>query len=223
MESTTTPWDLYREIHKAIRHALFGVTTLAGATDAARDDGGVRRLLDEWQSVAFVLRGHHAHEDRFCDPLVRRHAPALRDELEAAHREADAAMDVLEFQADRLRAAASAQALRAFHLDLADFTASYLRHLRFEEDRVMPALNAAMSDAELAEVTAAIRGSVAPADMCVFIRYMAPAMNFSERLDMLGGMRAGAPPEIFEAFRASAQRCLAPDDYRAVALAGGFA
>jgi hypothetical protein len=38
---------------------------------------------------------------------------------------------------------------------------------------------------------------------------------------MLGGMRAGAPPEIFEMFRAAAEDCLDPADYRAVA--GGFA
>ena len=112
--------------------------------------------------------------------------------------------------------------LRDFYLALAAFTAEYLEHLAFEEQQVMPALNAAMSDDELAEVTGVIRGSVPPDDMCVFIRYMAPAMNHSERVDMLGGMHAGAPPEIFELFRAAAEGCLAPEDYRAVADAAGF-
>jgi hypothetical protein len=44
----------------------------------------------------------------------------------------------------------------------------------------------------------------------------------AERVDMLGGMHAGAPPEIFEMFRAAAQACLPADDYHAVALAAGF-
>jgi hypothetical protein len=48
-------------------------------------------------------------------------------------------------------------------------------------------------------------------------------MNFGERLDMLGGMHAGAPPEIFEMFQAAAQDCLTPSDYNAIAVAGGFA
>ena len=87
----------------------------------------------------------------------------------------------------------------------------------------MPALNRAMGDDELEALTHRIRGSVAPPDMCVFIRYMAPAMNFDERLDMLGGMYRFAPSEIFEMFRAAAHDALAPADYRAVAEAAGFA
>jgi hypothetical protein len=218
-------WDVYREIHKAMRYALFGVTTLAGSTDAA-DAAALQRLGAEWDSVVFVLGGHHVHEDRYCDPLIQRHAPSLRDELETAHRASDAAIARLQDTARQLQIApdTTRQALlRQFHLDLADFTADYISHLRFEEDRVMPALNAALNDAELAEVTRLIRTSVPPAEMCIFIRYMVPAMNFAERLDMLGGMHEGAPPEIFELFRAAAQACLPEDDYRAVAVAARFA
>ncbi|MGE3328601.1 MAG: hemerythrin domain-containing protein [Acidimicrobiia bacterium] len=223
----SAPWDVYREIHKAMRFALSGVTTMAGATDAGNDDQ-LQRLLGEWSDVSFVLAGHHGHEDEFCDPLVERHTPGLRAELEAAHRWSEDAIEQLHTLAASLRTSATGtparwELLRQFHLDLADFAAEYISHLRFEEDKVMPALNAAMTNDELAEVTMSIRMSVPPPDMCIFIRYMAPAMNFSERLDMLGGMHAGAPPEIFELFRAAAQDCLPPDDYEAIAVAGGFA
>lgn len=222
---TSAAWDVYREIHKAMRFALFGATTRAGHTDAA-DEAGIDALLAEWADVRMVLLGHHSHEDDFCDHLIQQHAPALRDQLEAAHREADAGVAALDAQAAELASGTVDERwskLRSFHLDLADFTAMYLGHLRFEEDVVMPALNAALSDEELARVTDQIRGSVPPPEMCVFIRYMVPAMNFSERLDMLGGMYAGAPPEIFEMFRAAAESCLSADDYRAVAEAAGFA
>ena len=40
---------------------------------------------------------------------------------------------------------------------------------------------------------------------------------------MLGGMYAGAPPEIFELFRAAAGGCLDVDDFRALATEAGFA
>ncbi len=59
--------------------------------------------------------------------------------------------------------------------------------------------------------------------MCVFIRYMVPAMNPAERLDMLGGMHAGAPPEIFEMFRAAAEAASRPTSTGPSATAGpGF-
>ncbi len=222
---TLPPWDLYREIHKAMRHALFGVTSLAGQTDAA-DAHAVRGLREEWQRVAFVLAGHHEHEDRFCDPLIVRHAPWLREEIEAAHARCDAVIAHLHRSAERLALAADDEAgaqLRSFYLDLADFTADYLRHLRDEEDRVMPALNAALCNDELCAVTAAIRGSVAPDEMCTYIRYMLPSMNFAERLEMLSGMHAGAPPHVFEMFRKAAQATLSAQQYEAVAAAAGFA
>lgn len=225
MNTPTTGWDLYREIHKAMRFAVAGMTTQAGRADAG-DEHTVRTLLDEWDDVAFVLHGHHAHEDEFCDPLIRRHADDVRDELERAHHEADRQLASLQAAADGIRIATPAergQLLLGFHLALADFEASYLPHLRFEECTVMPMLNAAMSDAELEAVTHRLRGSVPPADMCIYLRYMVPAMNFTERLDLLGGMYAGAPPEVFDLFRDAAESALTPPEFEAIALAVGFA
>lgn len=220
------PWDVYREIHKAMRFALFGVTTMAGSTEAL-DDMAIAALVNEWADVRMVLDGHHHHEDAFCDHLVQQHAPVLREQLEAAHDVADEHITAISELVARLAMTSGElerwTLLRQLHLDLSDFTALYLGHLRFEEDEVMPALNAAMTDDELAEVTNLIRGSVPPPEMCVFIRYMAPSMNFSERLDMLGGMYQFAPAEIFEMFRDAAQRCLTPEQYSAVATAAGFA
>jgi hypothetical protein len=91
----STPWDVYREIHKAMRFALFGVTTLAGATDAT-DDAAVGALVEEWGRVRLVLDGHHHHEDTFWDSLVQAHAAGLRDELEAGHRVSDQGLASIE-------------------------------------------------------------------------------------------------------------------------------
>ena len=65
-----TPWDVYREIHKAMRFALASVTTMAGATEAAHPDE-VERLVAEWRDVKLVLLGHHGHQDDFCDVHVQ--------------------------------------------------------------------------------------------------------------------------------------------------------
>ena len=155
------PWDLYREIHKALRFALFGVTVMAGAANPT-DQASVDQLAQEWLRVATVLNGHHAHEDRFCDPLIRRHAPDLRDELENAHRVSrDTIAGLTKLFSDLPQLSTSANAsLARIYRGLSDFTATYQGHLRFEEEQVMPALNAALSNDELAEVTMTIRMSV---------------------------------------------------------------
>ena len=225
MTAATAPWDLYREIHKAMRFALAGVTTRAGSADAG-DEQSVRALLEEWRDVAFVVHGHQAHEDEFCDPLIRRHAPHLRDELEHDHHDADGQLASLQTAATAIRLTSPSERNRlllAFHLSLADFEASYLPHLRFEERTVMPALRAAMTDADLETVSHEIRDSVSPAAMCTFIRYLVPAINFAERLDLLDGMYADASPDVFELFRDAARSALSPADFEAVALAVGFA
>jgi hypothetical protein len=86
----------------------------------------------------------------------------------------------------------------------------------------MTALRDAMSIGELFEVDMALRSEVAPPTMCAFISVMVPAMNLDERTNMLGGMQAGAPAEIFELFRSSAEAALFPSDYEAVAARLGL-
>ena len=92
-----TPWDVYREIHKAMRFALASVTTMAVATEAAHADE-VERLVAEWRDVKLVLLGHHGHEDDFCDVHVRAYASPLREQLEGAHGEAEAAIELRDAQ-----------------------------------------------------------------------------------------------------------------------------
>jgi Hemerythrin HHE cation binding domain len=215
-------WDLYREIHKALRFALFGVTVMAGATDPT-DRAALVRLAEEWTTVNTVLTGHHSHEDRYCDPLIQVHAAELRDELESAHQASNVAMATLTSSVNELSSEGGASAASLAHLyrELSEFVGTYMLHLQFEEEQVMPALSAALSDDELADVTMAIRMSVPPPEMCVFIRYMAPSMNLHERAEMLTGMRA-APEEVFELFRSATEECLAPSDYAALAQSLGL-
>ena len=85
---TATTWGVHRETHKAVRHALFGVTTQAGATDPDEDDA-VKALVAEWVDVRVVLLGHHAREREVYDPFIRRHAAHVRQELDEDHQLAD--------------------------------------------------------------------------------------------------------------------------------------
>jgi hypothetical protein len=215
-------WDLYREIHKALRFALFGVTVMAGAADPT-DQSSLDRLTKEWAAVRMVLEGHHSHEDKFCDPLIQVHAADLREELEFAHQASNVAIAALSEAVNGLSVdgVTSEISLARLYRELSDFTAIYMGHLRFEEERVMPALNAALSDDELAGVTTAIRMSVPPPEMCVFIRYMAPSMNPEERVEMLTGMRA-APEDVFELFRSATEDCLTPSEYASLAHSLGL-
>lgn len=62
-----------------------------------------------------------------------------------------------------------------------------------------------------------ILGAIPPDEMARSIALMLPAMNVEDRTEMLGGMRAEAPPEVFEGVWSLAGSVLAPADRNALA------
>jgi hypothetical protein len=52
---------------------------------------------------------------------------------------------------------------------------------------------------------------------------MLPSMNIEDRVGVLGGMQAGAPPEVFAGMMALAQSVISPADYAALAARLGVA
>lgn len=217
-------WYLYREIHKGLRYALFGVTALAGCTDG-RNDAAVEAMEAEWRDVELFLDGHHHHEDQFYAPLIAVHAPYLVAELCQSHAEADDAIDRIDGSIARLSGAPiphRVAMLQVLHLDLADLTAAYVRHLRFEEEVVVPLLDAAVPAEALAAVAAETWRSLAPDDLCVFLRFLFPGLSPLERIGLLTTIRADVVPSVFERLRATAESSISPSDYRVVAAAGAF-
>ena len=216
-------FDLYRQIHKGIRQALFDVTMGAGRLDVA-DVDAVDAYLAAQESLLTLLHLHHHSEDTFVQPLVVEHAPALAEIIAADHGEVEAGMAVLEERARRLasgsRGGRPAVALNLY-LDLSRFTSAYLAHQLVEETRVMPALRAAFSTDELVGVEMAVRSAVSPAELAMAVSYMLPAMNVEERTEMLAGMSM-APPEVFAGFRAVAEAALSPADWAQVAARIGL-
>ncbi len=221
---TSDAWYLYREIHKGLRYALFGVTALAGNTDG-RDDAAVEAMETEWRDVELFLDGHHQHEDQYYAPLIEAHAPNMVSELARSHAEADDAIDRIDGLIARLSGAPIPRRvamLQVLHLDLADLTAAYVLHLRFEEEVVAPLLDAAVPAEALAEVAAAIRRSMAPDDLCVFLRFLFPGLSPVERIALVAAMRTDVVPAVFERMRITAESSLSPADYQMVAAAGAF-
>jgi hypothetical protein len=224
LELAPVPYDFFREVHKGLRLALFEVVTFAGAA-SCEDPEARAGVVDRVHAIVSLLHSHHGHEDGFIKPLVDIHASELGAVVDAGHVELDRDLAQLELAADRLAGTegddAVASGLDLYRL-LALFTAKYLGHMELEEGAVMSALRDAMSIGELFEVDMALRADVEPATMCAFISVMVPAMTLDERTNMLGGMQAGAPAEIFELFRAAAETALSPSDYQAVAARLGL-
>lgn len=217
-ETTQTKIDLYKEVHKGLRRAIFGITEAAGSADGA-DETATQAVADEVVHVVGLLRAHAGHEDAVLQPLVDQHAPDLLDELMGDHEESEAELDALEELASSLGGrdeAGRREGLADLYRLLRAFCVSYLSHLEFEETKVMPALASALTADQLLATRGAVLGRIPPDEMRAFLLYMLPAMNLDERTLMLGGMKAMAPPEVFGFFSGVAQEALGADGWQAV-------
>jgi hypothetical protein len=222
--SQPPPVDLYREVHKGLRRALFAVTEQAGRADAANEED-LRNLQAEVSRVTWMLRLHATHEDATIQPLVEQHIPSLAPKIVEAHHVTEETLNALNASAEQLLATPAEKRtplLHRLYLDIAAFTAFYVAHLGDEEIQSMPALTKAMSQQDLGAALMKIRGAIAPEDMGKMFRVMCPAMNVNERAGMLTGIKMNAPPPAFERMRAIAEEVLPAADYRALATRLGL-
>ncbi len=207
-------FDLYRDVHKGIRAELFAVTGEAGRLDPAHRQG--RIALDaRVNSMVELLVQHALHEDTAVQPALEVHLPDLADQIAIDHATLEHRMELLtELAAAAVDASPDDRRHCLHHLyaDLASFTGAYLAHQDVEERNVMPGLEAAIGVEAVVEIHQAILRALPPDQMADSLALMIPAMNIDDRTELLGGMQAEAPPEVFAGVWGLLQSLLDPGD-----------
>ena len=201
---------LYRNIHKGIRGELFRVTYETGRVDHT-DDATVRQVANDVRALVALLVSHAEHEDTEVQGLVERFAPALAPRVVAEHVDLEARMENLELLAEAtVQAEPGNRRTLVFqlYLELASFTSAYLAHQALEEEQIHPLLEAGATQEELAATEQRIVASLTPEQTVTSLNVMLPAMNVDERTEMLAGMQAGAPPEVFQVLAGVARDAL---------------
>lgn len=215
---TAVPFDLYRDIHKAIRVVMFDVTAEAGRLDPM-DRVARRRHALRVQELVRLLQFHALHEDEHIEAAVRQVLPQRASEIVADHSALEARMNdlvaVANLVLDETRQDQRA-AMHRLYLDLASFVSAYLTHQDLEERVVMPALWNSHGIEALLGIHNTIIGGISSEDMAWALSMMLPAMNNDDRTELLGGMKADAPAEVFEALSQLAAQVLCVEDYATV-------
>ena len=225
-DETTITHDLYKDIHKGIRAELFGVTLAAGSLSPTADDdraGLATRIGD----LVHLLVSHAEHEDAHMQDLLVAHVPRLAHRIEEEHVALEARMldltNLATAAAEARDGDPARRRLHALYLELASFSSDYLAHQDVEERLVMPALSAAVPVEVLLARNDAIVSSIPPQEMAQSLSIMLPAMNVDDRTELLGGMQAGAPPEVFAGVVGLARTVLAPQDFATLSSRLGVA
>jgi hypothetical protein len=183
---TQTRMDPLTPIHKGLRRALFETAMALARTDFA----AAQEIAAAQQQAATCfgfLREHAEHEDNHTIPEVLRLDRALGETLEAAHPR----LERLAIEIDSLwprfaplegpaRAMLGRELIRRFQT----FVAEQLLHMDQEERQVVPLLQGAFSDQELAAMSGRITASIPPARMQEWGALLGPALSAPERAAM---------------------------------------
>jgi len=216
--------DLYRDVHKGVRLELFGVTLAGGQLDCS-DRSATAAFADRVGRMYVMLEQHAAHEDDWIQPFIEQHLPAAASRIASDHAAFDVRVADIKEMSGALAQAGGDPARSIGHevyLELASFVSAYLSHQDLEERIVMPTLAAVMTPLEVLELHESIIGSIPPAEMSEFLTIMIPGMNVDDRTELLGGLRAGAPAEVFAGVWGLTNAILAPADVAAVAARLGI-
>lgn len=208
--------NIYGFIHKALRRFMADTLQRLGALDVA-DAAQSDAVLAQTRELLGFCRMHLEHENHFVHPALDACAPgsAARIAGEHLHHEEDIALlldQVDAVAAARADAAACDAAAGRLYRHMAVFVGDNLLHMDYEEREHNATLWAHYSDAQLLAIGGRIVATLTPAANAMAMRWMLPAIHHRERLQLLRGLRANAPAQVFDGVLALArERLEAPD------------
>lgn len=205
--------SLYKEIHKGVRSLMFEVTTRSGRVDF-HDAEQVAAFRADVERTFRLLAAHAEHENEWIGPVIAKHAPALSDHIGMAHDDHESHFNAILSGLDAIDASAADAAVKGHRIvvSLSRFFGDLMVHMADEEQEVMPAIWAALTEEQVQTLHHDLVASIAPQEMAEWAAYMIPSANTPERVAMLGGMKLSAPPQVFAMFRELARRLLTPQD-----------
>jgi hypothetical protein len=192
-------YDIYRNIHKALRACLADTMLRLGRLDC-EDDAEVRTVLEQVRSVAAFMAGHLFHEDCFVHPALEARRPGSAAVTAHEHADHDAMcrrLIVLAATAELARGGDRVALVRQLYQRVSLFLAESITHMHMEETDNNAVLWATHTDAELASLERAIVDSLTPDEKAASMRWMIPALSPQERAALLQGVRRGVPPPVF--------------------------
>ncbi|MGZ3451682.1 MAG: hemerythrin domain-containing protein [Polyangiales bacterium] len=213
-----TRFDMYRDIHKGIRLAVFSYVNELGSADLSSSETLVK-LRNDLDDLVDLLASHADHEDAHITPVLARIAPELTRTLEEEHHAYDARL--LGAQRALIACELASPAVRGdlahrLYLELSSFTSAYLAHMLREEVEANRALWAAFDDERLIQMHDELVASIEPADMAKSLSWILRGANIDTRAALLSGMEAHAPRPVFERVLGLARKVLSPSDVDAL-------
>lgn len=192
---TSPRYDIYAFIHKGLRAFMAHTLLRVGELDPLDPD----EVADVTQGVAALLDicgKHLRHENDVVHAAIEARRPGSAGAIAEEHVQHE--RDIAALRQLLARVPGNAPAAQDLYRALSIFVAHNLEHMHREETQHNQVLWETHSDDEICALEHRIVASQAPEDARLALRWMLPHMNPAERAVMLQGMRAAAPPAVFQ-------------------------
>ena len=218
--------DVYVNVHKGLRNLITSFSCKTGSTDW-NEMSEVKELQADWKKLLMLIHSHHEHEERFIHPYLARISPGGHRSYEAEHHALMSVLADLETHFHRLMDDGGLKAKKAeigleFYRGVNFFYADFLQHLNREEVEAERSLHSLCPPEDLMAMVGELIGSIPADEMMLWIDCMFPAMNLAECADLLGAMKAGAPPEAFNALANRVHMALGDLDWQKLKMLIGL-
>lgn len=184
--------DVYTKIHKAQRKHLFALSVKIGRTDFM-DAEQVSHLKEEIQKTINNLRKHSQHEEHFIHPLYAELGNQAKL-FEHEHHDLENSLEMLE----KMIADHNYDGQKIY-AEYNRFVAFYLRHIDDEESAQREILWKNYDNDRLMEIIKSFQQSRTPQEGMQDLEFLLPCLNIHETLEILTGMKKGAPETAFQA------------------------
>ncbi|MBB6092603.1 hemerythrin-like domain-containing protein [Povalibacter uvarum] len=214
-DETASRYNIYRAIHKGLRGFMTDTLLRVGRMDV-NDECERNQAIEQVRGLLAMCEGHLVHENEYVHPAIDAVVSGGADETAADHVGHIVAIRTLQQQIAQFEAANGAKRVilaAEIYLDLSTFVAENFEHMAVEETHNHAALARNYSDEEMRDIEHRIVASMTPEQSLAGLRWMLPHVNADERAHMLGGMKAGAPAEVFERVMGLAREVLTQRDF----------
>jgi hemerythrin-like domain-containing protein len=217
--------DLFTTVHKALRSLIYHLSMMLQTSDFT-DERATKASLGALDHFLELLHEHAMHEDRTVFAETHKFEPEMVDKLEEEHHEIDTHLDQVHKSIARVQAATTdeerIEAGDTLNRSVNNFIAFYLTHLTHEEATVLPATWKYFTDEQLVGMRIDVQRHTPPARFAEWMRWMFPAMNINELVDMFRGLKAHAPPPFYDAMCQVANVSLGEVGWRNLQLRAGL-
>ena len=194
--------DLYTIVHKAQRFHLFQLANEIGGADLTQEEE-TERVSRRVRDMIEHLRDHARNEETYIHPLFKSAGVPVLNQLKDEHRDLETGMESLETILNERR-------WSELYGEYTGFLGRYVVHLSKEESAQRDILWVEYDDQTLSSVFERFKSKRSPQAARTDLEFMLPALSIAELGRIFLGMKASAPPQVFEGACNLAEKLLAP-------------